>query len=452
MQPVTPQPAATPRTHTTPVTPRGFRDVLFDEAREREIVAGAMTGAFAAWGYEPVETPVVEEYGTLAAGTGGDLERTAFRLFDLDGSLLALRPEMTVPIARVVASRLTEVPGPHRIRYEAEVFREHASLRGQSRQFTQVGVELVGARGPAADVEVVLLLIAALEAAGLTSFLIGIGTAEVLRALVDRAGGPAEWREAAIAAAQSRNLVELDRLASRDDLDPALAEALREVPRTRGGREALERCDRMAEACGCAGAVCDLRETWNTLERLGATESLQLDFGIMRSFGYYTGMQLEAYAPALGLPLAGGGRYDRPLAAFGRPAPAAGFALGLERVMIALAEQGATPRLEPLDAVVGGAEPTDVFRAATRLRVAGWRVRVAPGRKGAALVREAESARAIEALVADGDDIVRLDRTGEPATPLAEPGSSLAEPGSPLGERLPDPPRLTWAARGGDER
>ncbi|MDP2300458.1 MAG: ATP phosphoribosyltransferase regulatory subunit, partial [Actinomycetota bacterium] len=232
-----------------PVTPRGFRDVLFDEAREREIVAAAITDAFGAWGYEPVETPVVEEYETLLAATGGDLDRTAFRLFDLDGSLLVLRPEMTVPIARVVASRLTGTPGPHRIRYVADVFREHASLRGQARQFTQVGVELVGVRGPGADVEVVLLLIAALEAAGLSSYLVGIGTAEVLRALVERAGGPVEWRDAAIAAAQSRNLVELDRLAGREDLGPALSAALREVPRIRGGREALDRCDALASAC-----------------------------------------------------------------------------------------------------------------------------------------------------------------------------------------------------------
>ncbi|MGB4582059.1 MAG: ATP phosphoribosyltransferase regulatory subunit, partial [Coriobacteriia bacterium] len=104
-----------------PVTPRGFRDVLFDEAREREAVISAIASAFSAWGYEPVETPVAEEYRTLEAGVGGTLDETAFRFFDLDGSLLALRPEMTVPIARVVASRLADVPGPHRIRYAAPV-------------------------------------------------------------------------------------------------------------------------------------------------------------------------------------------------------------------------------------------------------------------------------------------------------------------------------------------
>lgn len=419
-----------------PVVPRGFRDVLFDEAREREKVASAVSAVFASWGYDPVETPVVEEYRTLAAGSGADLEQTAFRLFDLDGSLLALRPEMTVPIARVVASRLADSPGPHRIRYAADVFREHASLRGQARQFRQVGIELVGAHGSAADTEVALLLIGALEAAGLESFLVGIGTAEVLRALLSRAGGDAAWREAAISAAQGRNLVELDRLAGRPDLDPALAAALREVPRVRGRREALDRCAALVRDCGCEEALVSLRETWDTIERLGLADRVQIDFGIMRSFGYYTGLQLEAYAPGLGLPLAGGGRYDGVLSAFGQPAPAAGFALGLERVMIALAEQGRTPRLEALDAVLGGTDAAAIFAAAARLRARGWRVRAAPGVTGVSLVREADMRAAAEALEAEGDDILRIDRAGETATPLGVP--------------LPEPPASSWAARGGE--
>jgi ATP phosphoribosyltransferase regulatory subunit len=419
-----------------PVTPRGFRDVLFDEAREREEVVRAVTAVFDSWGYEPVETPVVESYRTLETGVGPLAGTTAFRLFDLDGSLLALRPEMTVPVARLVSTRLSEAPGPHRLRYVADVFREQASLRGQARQFTQIGVELVGARGPAADVEVVALLVAALEAAGLASFTVAIGSAEVLRGLLDVAGGPEAWREAVIAAAHDRNLVEIDRLAARDDLAPEVAEAFRAVPRLTGGAEALARCDELVGAAGCGGTVCDLRETWRVLESLGLGDRVRLDFGIMRSFGYYTGLQVEAYAPGLGVPLGGGGRYDRLLAAFGQSQPAAGFALGLERVMIALAEQGRSPRPAPLDAVLGGTEPQAVFAAASRLRAAGWRVRLAVGRTGAPLVREADRAGAAEALVADARGLARVDRAGERAEPLGDP--------------LPAPPRRSWAAAGGE--
>ena len=149
-----------------PVTARGFRDVLPAEAAEREAVSRTMAEVFSAWGYGLVETPVVEDLAALEAAAG-PLEGTAFRLIDLDGRLLALRPDMTVPIARITASRLAGQPGPHRFRYAAEVFREHESLRGQARQFSQAGVELVGAGGPAADAEVVAVLVEALAASGL---------------------------------------------------------------------------------------------------------------------------------------------------------------------------------------------------------------------------------------------------------------------------------------------
>ncbi len=417
-----------------PQTPRGFRDVLFQEASEREAVARAMGGVFAAWGYAPVETPVVEEYSVLASGVGSAADRTAFRLFDLDGSLLALRPEMTVPIARVAASRLAEQPGPHRVRYVAPVFREHASMRGQARQFTQAGIELVGAGGPVADAEVVTLAVEALEAAGLESYTIGIGTVEVLRDLIDASGADDHWGAAVIAAAHQRNLVELERLAADPGVRPEVAVALAAAPRIRGGREALDECRDLLTACGCVTTLCNLRETYRVLEGLGYADRVTVDFGIMRSFDYYTGFVLEAYAPGLGLPLGGGGRYDRLLASFGAPAPAAGFALGLERVMIALAEQGRTPRVAALDAVLGGADSVAVFSAARALRAAGWRVLPAVGKTGLAVVREADRVGAAEALAADGDEIVRLDRAGERALPLEKP--------------LPAPPAATWQAGG----
>ncbi|MCE5190733.1 MAG: ATP phosphoribosyltransferase regulatory subunit [Actinomycetia bacterium] len=418
-----------------PVTPRGFRDVLFQEAAEREAVLSAIGVVFGAWGYAPVETPVVEEYTVLAAGVGSAVDGTAFRLFDLDGNLLALRPEMTVPIARVAASRLAEEPGPHRVSYVAPVFREHASLRGQARQFTQAGIELVGTGGPEADAEVVALAVEALEAAGLESYMVGIGTAEVLRDLIDASQAGEDWGAAVIAAAHERNLVELDRLAAVPDVRPEVARALATAPRIRGGAEALEAAQALLVACGCGAALRSLRETYRVLEGLGYADRVTVDFGIMRSFDYYTGFVLEAYAPGLGLPLGGGGRYDRLLASFGAPAPAAGFALGLERVMIALAEQGRTPTVRGLDAVVGGEDAVAVFSAARALRAAGWRVLLAVGHSGLELVREAERREAAEALIVEGEAIVRLDRAGELAVPLERP--------------LPGPPGATWARKGG---
>lgn len=368
-------------------------------------MTAAVSSVFAGYGFRFVETPAVEEYLTLEAAAGASLEGTAFRMVDLDGSLLALRPEMTLPIARLAASRLSGEPAPHRVCYVADVYREQASLRGEARQFTQVGVELLGANGPASDAEVVCVLCDVLAAVGLRDFTVGIGTVAVLRAVIETAAAGEAWSTELLAAAHARNLVAFDRLASAEDVDPAVGEALQRVVRIGGGREAIGECRRVADAVGCAGSLDALEAAWELLEAAGLAGRVRVDFGILRSFDYYTGLIVEAYAPGLGLPLGGGGRYDDVLAAFGAPMPAAGFALSLERILIALAAQGVTIPVEGLDAVVGG-EDLQVARTAAALRGAGWTVRMTGARDDAGLRAEAGAAGAAWRVLA-GEGVAR---------------------------------------------
>jgi ATP phosphoribosyltransferase regulatory subunit len=385
--------------------------VLFEEAAERRAVASAVSSVFAGYGFRFVETPAVEEYRTLEVGAGASLEGTAFRMVDLDGSLLALRPEMTLPIARLAASRLTGESGPHRLCYVADVYREQASLRGEARQFTQVGVELLGADGPASDAEVVCVLVDVLASAGLREFTVGIGTVAVLRALIDAAGADETWSTELLAAAHARNLVAFDRLTGAEGAAPAVGEALKRVVRIGGGRGAIGECRSVADAVGCAGSLDALEAAWALLEAAGVSDRVRVDFGILRSFDYYTGLIVEAYAPGLGLPLGGGGRYDDVLAAFGAPMPAAGFALSLERVMIALAAQDVAIRVRGLDAVVGG-EALEVARTAAALRAAGWTVRMSLARDPEALAAEAaEAGAAWRVLAGEGRAVCADGRT-----------------------------------------
>ena len=398
-----------------PVTARGFRDVLPAEAAERETVERRISGVFSAWGYGLVETPVVETVSAIEAAAG-PLSGTVFRLFDLDGTLLALRPDMTVPIARLTASRLGGDPGPHRFRYAAEAFREHESLRGQSRQFTQVGVELLGVGGAAADAEVVSVLVEALEASGVPEFTVAIGTVAVLHAIVEAAGAAPEWGDAVLTAAHDRNLVGLDRLA-REVGSERVATALSAVPRIRGGAEAITACREATAGLGCEGVLDDLAETYRLLEAAGVAESVIVDFSVMRSFDYYTGLVLEAYAPGVGLPIGGGGRYDGVLAAYGAPMPAAGFALGLERVMIAIVEQGATVEVAGLDVLVGG-DPAAALVLARELRAQGLRVALS-ARLGEELAEEAVRLGATE-----WREATALGAVTGSASPSAEPGAA----------------------------
>ncbi len=403
------------------------------EAAEREALVAAMSEAMSAWGYGPVETPVVEEYRTLEAGVGGSLEGTAFRLFDSDGQLLALRPEMTVPIARLAATRLAPDSGAQRLRYAADVYREHASLRGQSRQFTQVGVELIGVDGPAADAEVVAVLVETVRASGLADFSVAIGTVAVLRALLANSGMPESWQACVLQAIHDRNLVELDRLTDDPGLAPEKARAISGVPRLRGD-SAIDDCADLIEGWGCDDALQGFRETVALIEAAGVQDAVEVDFGVVRSFDYYTGIVFEVDAPGLGLAVGGGGRYDGVLEAMGQAAPAAGFAVALERLRIALSEQDIDVPVRGLDAVLGGSDAASVLKAAADLRGAGWRVRLDVEAAPADLASEADRWGTERILFAQGDTIMELDATG------AEAGS------------LPRPLVLPRGDRGGDAR
>ncbi len=409
-----------------PVTPRGYRDVLALEAAERDALVARMSEALASWGYEYVETPIVERLETLEGAAGGDLKTDVFRLFDSDGPLLALRPEMTVPIARLVATRLGVGEQPHRLRYSGRVFREQPSMRGQSREFMQVGVELVGDGGPAADAEVIALMSDALAAAGLEQYTIGVGTVAVLRELIAAASMDSQWEKAVLAAAHDRNLVAIRELAATGGVPQDVSRALSVVPGIRGGREAIDAC-RVVAGPWVATVLDELEETWGLLALQGCTDRVSLDFGIVRSFDYYTGVVIEAYGSGPGMPLGGGGRYDGVLAAFEAPAPAAGFALRVERVHEELALQDRQVSVRPLDALLGGSSQ-EAFPAAARLRAAGWRVRLAPGSGADAVFTQASDAGATYALMATEGEIVRIAEGSQQAAFSISPPPSASGP------------------------
>ena len=371
-----------------PVTPRGFKDVLPDEARWRESITTNAQRVLSSWGYAPIETPTLEVLEVLEQG--GQLTQTPFRLFDSDGALLVLRPDVTLPIARMVASRLESISDPLRFRYVQPVFREEESLRGQAREFTQIGVESIGLAGAAADAEVILLLVEALKACGLKEFTVAFCTVGVLRDLLDaclRAGGVDEvWRSTVLAACHESNLVAVEQLARDERIDPCYGAALRGLLDVRGGREAIETCKALVEPLDCVDGLDVLAQTYDIIDRLGAADFVTVDFSVMSAFDYYTGLVFEAYAPGLGVPLGSGGRYDRMLEAYGASAPAAGFAFGLERVMHALLEQDVavdTAGMKPasVEVVIDEADPFPAFEEAARLREAGNRVVLVTARK-----------------------------------------------------------------------
>jgi len=306
-------------------TPSGTRDVLPDEMREMHAVAEAMRGVFAARGYGEVHTPALEYEQVLTRGDPAAAD-PAYKLFDEQGNVLVLRSDMTIPIARVVSTRYAAAEPPLRFCYVAHAYRSVRPQRGQDREMLQAGIELVGVPGPAGTAEALTVLCEALDATGLTSYRVGLGDASLYPALLDAHDVPAAARERILYELQARDFVGLEREVEGLRLGATATEALLGVPQRRGGPEVLD----------SAGPAADgLRAVLEALPRRIAARVI-LDLGLARSLAYYTGAVYEVYDAALGAPLGGGGRYDDLLGRFGRELPAAGWALNVERLHIAL--------------------------------------------------------------------------------------------------------------------
>lgn len=318
--------------------PPGTRDVLPDEMRELRRLHGALLEVFESRGYGEVATPAIEYDEVLARGDS----RTAgssYRFFDERGELLALRADMTVPIARLAATRYASAEPPLRLCYIANAFRAVRPQRGQMRELTQAGVELIGAPAPQGTAEVIEVLEAALEAAGLDRAVIGLGDADLFRQLLAELGVEGEARESVLGRLATHDLVGLEaELSTLEGISEQQCATCVALSQLRGGREVLDE----ARALGGAAverATARIGETFEALEAVGAADRVQIDLGLLRDLGYYSGAILEVYDPALGYVLGGGGRYDDLLKRFGLDLPAAGFALYLERVHVAQLEE-----------------------------------------------------------------------------------------------------------------
>jgi ATP phosphoribosyltransferase regulatory subunit len=295
--------------------------------RELRTITEAIRGVFAMHGYGEIWTPALEYEEILEQAELGH-ERAVYRMFDEHGKVLTLRWDMTVPIARVVATRYATSEPPLRFSYVAHAYRDVRPQRGQPREQLQAGIELVGSPAPEGTAEALTILCRALDAAGLRDYRIGIGDAALYPALMEEAGVPEEARALLLNELVTRDFVGLERRVRELDVTSGAANMLLRVPQLRGGPEVLG-------DVGDRGHAAMLRRLYDLLDE-DVARRLIFDLGLVRQLGYYTGAVFEVYDPALGAPIGRGGRYDDLLGRFGRDLPAVGFALNVDRLHIAL--------------------------------------------------------------------------------------------------------------------
>jgi ATP phosphoribosyltransferase regulatory subunit len=317
-----------------------MRDLLAGDAEARRALADRVVGAFRRWGYDLVATPPFEHAEVLERGLDATVRRDLLRFVEPDtGEVALLRPDITPQIARIVATHLSERPGPWRLCYEGTVVRRRRGRARRPQQIAQAGIECIGAPGPAADAEVVLAAASALAAAGLTDYRIELGQVHIARDAL--AVVPDERREEIAGALVRKDGSELE-LALRDagvrkrDRD-ALA---RLIPLYGPARSVLKQADKTLRSTAAKEALAELTAVIERLERHGLGGCLELDLGELRGQAYYTGVSFTILADGPGEPVGTGGRYDRLLERFGHPAAATGCALDLGNLEWALERSG----------------------------------------------------------------------------------------------------------------
>jgi len=319
--------------------PEGLNDLLPEEVFKRRFLENKIAQIFKEWGYQEIITPTFEFYEILAKGAGSIMKKEMIKFFDREGNIIALRPEMTTPTARVVSTKMQQEHKPFRFYYMGNVFRHDDFKVGNQREFCQAGVELIGVNSKEADGEVIALAVECLKNSGLKNFFIDIGHVNFFNGVMESIKVKEERKQEIKKAILNKDFVLLERILSLEDIKDREKEFILKMPTLRGREEVLEEAGKIISNKLSASALKEIKEVYNLLGDYGLEEYILIDLGIIRDFDYYTGIIFEGYTDYLGFPVCGGGRYDNLCSKFGRDLPSTGFAIGLERLAIILEKE-----------------------------------------------------------------------------------------------------------------
>ncbi|WP_196594745.1 ATP phosphoribosyltransferase regulatory subunit [Pectinatus sottacetonis] len=322
-----------------------MRDFLPHDAAIKRNVENVLAELFKVWGYDEVITPTVEYMDTLTIDNKDTIDKHMFKFFDKNNRTLALRNEMTTSIARLVSSRMQDENLPLKLSYICKVYRYEQAQTGRQCEFYQAGVELMGNNDPSADAEIIALSIESMLKAGLNDFQVCMGQVAFINGLMQQWQLSDEEQKTLRSALERHDLVKLEKIADKTNLSAEDKNILKMLPMLHGKEEVLAKAKIFSNNEQSKKAIANLKTVYELLKSYGVEKYVVFDLGVIRDFTYYTGMVFEIYVPGLGCPLCGGGRYDNLLANFGNKCPATGFALGLERLMLALKKQGKSEQL-----------------------------------------------------------------------------------------------------------
>ncbi len=324
-------------------TPEGFQDTLFDECASKRGLEDKLRKLFVSCGYFEVETPTVEFFDVFSSDSGRIPQETMFKFFDQQGRILVIRPDITIPVARITATKFRDIPYPLRCSYIGNVFRYNEYGGGKQNEFTQAGVELLGVSTPESDAEVIAIAIKALKEAGLENFQVDIGQVEFFNGLMEETGLPDEDIARMRMLIDRKDYVGVGVLLERCDIREDLKKLIFDLPALFGSTDVIDRVEAMTENKRCQDALGNIRKVIRIIEDYDLGKYVSVDLGMLRDLDYDTGIIFRGFTHGIGFPVLTGGRYDRLVGEFGKECPAVGFSLGIGLILTALQRQDIDP-------------------------------------------------------------------------------------------------------------
>lgn len=321
-------------------TPEGVRDIYGKEYANKQDIQKRFGEMLHRFGYQDIQTPTFEYFDVFSREIGTTPSKELYKFFDKEGNTLVLRPDFTPSIARCAAKYFMDETIPLRFCYSGNNFINTNDLQGKLKETTQMGAELIGDASPEADAEMIAMLVEALLNAGIREFQVSIGQIGYFKGLCAHARLDEETESALRGFISNRNGFGAHELLLGKDIPERSVEALLHVNSLFGSYDILDKALEYADDPRSQNAVERLKQVYARLKIYGVEQYISFDLAMVSKYDYYTGIIFSAYTYQVGNAIAKGGRYDRLVEKFGKPAPATGFVVIIDDLVAALTRQG----------------------------------------------------------------------------------------------------------------
>ncbi|VYU25225.1 ATP phosphoribosyltransferase regulatory subunit [Clostridium tertium] len=371
------------------IIPEGTRDLTNEECLKKDRAINLINNVFNSWGYKKVITPSIEFYEGFRYEYSGLKEENVYKFFDSKGRILALRPDMTIPIVRLVSTRFKDVEESIKIRYEASIYRVFEEFSGRRNEYTDCGIELINKENEFADLEALIIAIEALRATGAKNFKIEIGEVNFFKSAIEALDISEEDKLSLSILIEKKKIEELKKFLKKLDVEDNIKNTFYKLPLLFGeGADILEKYKEMSFNSKMNNSIKYLENIYKRLDNLGYGEYLTFDLAITPRLNFYTGIIFRGYIEGSGNIVLSGGRYDDLIDSVKKGYKAIGFSINVDELSSILNSK--LSKEERYKIIFSKDNEIEALRKSMELRKEGYVVEVIPSEdeKGIKVLKE----------------------------------------------------------------